>query len=86
MGQYRVGLLIGRAFALANGRGQVGGVRAVVELRQVADGDRVALDRARERFLRFLRDAPDRVEDQRALRLLDAVAAEEDAGSARVGW
>jgi hypothetical protein len=73
MGSYTAGLLIGRAFALANAS-TVPEDDAVCELLNLAQSEPEALLVARGRFRSFLDAHPDSIEDRRALRLIEAAA------------
>ena len=69
--QYNTGLLVGRAFALANGSAG-DRQRLAAELCTLADGDRTALVLAQARYREFLAERAGCPEEARALALLDA--------------
>ncbi len=69
--QYNTGLLVGRAFALANGSAG-DRQRLAAELCTLADGDRMALVLAQARYREFLAERAGCPEEARALALLDA--------------
>jgi hypothetical protein len=77
--QYNTGLLVGRAFALANtpraARSRLDPARELCEL---AAGDRMAILLAQSRFREFIAAAPAPT-DERALEMLDAALALFDA-------
>ena len=73
---YNIGLLIGRAYALADAPRDGD---AVAELRALADGDTMALRLAAARYREFLADQPGNLAERRALCLLDAALRDEVA-------
>jgi hypothetical protein len=66
---YQTGLVVGRAFAMANG--PLADPRAPEELLDLVAGDRDVLRAARERFLGFVLRDPDSMGDARALHLVE---------------
>lgn len=70
---YQTGLVVGRAFAIANGPRT--DPRGPEELHDLAAGDRAILAAARERFSAFVQGQPDSSGDARALELVDAALA-----------
>lgn len=70
---YNQGLLIGRAFALANGESTARApADPVAELCHLADGDRMAIVLAQARYREFVLGPSPTMEDRGALALLEA--------------
>ena len=77
--QYITGLLVGRAYALANGTLSADDGRDPAELCDLARGDRMAIVLAQARYREFLAGPSPSVGDRRALKLLDAALERFDA-------
>lgn len=83
---YNQGLLIGRAFALANGEPTAGGsADPVAELCHLADGDRMAIVLAQARYREFVLGPSPTVEDRGALTLLEAALDHFDTAPTSAG-